>query len=91
MWRNLFWKASVRSVFPDLLTKSYAFLRKMVSGKRCVMTKLVMDYIRGEDGATAIEYGLIASAIAVAIIVTVFLIGDWGVDTFEYIRSYLSA
>ena len=33
-------------------------------------------YLRNEDGATAIEYGLIAAGIAVAISVVVFTMGD---------------
>lgn len=32
-------------------------------------------YLRDEDGATAIEYGLIAAGIALAIVATVFLVG----------------
>jgi pilus assembly protein Flp/PilA len=33
-------------------------------------------YMKNEDGATAIEYGLIAAGISVAIATTVFFIGD---------------
>lgn len=33
-------------------------------------------YLRNEDGATAIEYGLIAAGIALAISVVVFTMGD---------------
>ncbi len=33
-------------------------------------------YLKDEDGATAIEYGLIAAGIAVAIAVVVGLLGD---------------
>lgn len=33
-------------------------------------------YLRSEEGATAIEYGLIAAGIAVAISVVVFTFGD---------------
>lgn len=33
-------------------------------------------FIRSEDGATAIEYGLIAAGISVAIAAVVFLLGD---------------
>ncbi len=36
----------------------------------------VNSYLRDRDGATAIEYGLIAAGIAVAIIVAVFAVGD---------------
>ena len=43
------------------------------------MTKLFAKfqaYTTNEEGATAIEYGLIAAGIAVAISVVVFLLGD---------------
>tara|TARA_R110001592_G_scaffold20926_20_gene84793 strand:- start:15011 stop:15175 length:165 start_codon:yes stop_codon:yes gene_type:complete len=40
-----------------------------------MFTKLITAYVRDEDGATAIEYGLIAAGIAVAIAVTVGLVG----------------
>lgn len=33
-------------------------------------------FIRSEEGATAIEYGLIAAGISVAIAAVVFLLGD---------------
>jgi pilus assembly protein Flp/PilA len=39
------------------------------------MTKFVARFANDESGATAIEYGLIASGIAVAIIVAVNTIG----------------
>ncbi len=40
------------------------------------MTKFVKTFANDESGATAIEYGLIASGIAVAIIVAVQNIGS---------------
>ena len=40
-----------------------------------MFTKMIKSYIREEDGATAIEYSLIAAGIAVAIAVTVGLVG----------------
>jgi pilus assembly protein Flp/PilA len=36
----------------------------------------MFKFIRNEEGATAIEYGLIAAGIAVAIAVVVFTVGD---------------
>ena len=53
------------------------------------MPKAVKTYLQDENGATAIEYGLIASIIAVAIMATVFAIGADGVSTFETIRTYI--
>lgn len=40
------------------------------------MSKLFSRFLKNESGATAIEYGLIATFIAVAIIVTLPLVGD---------------
>lgn len=37
--------------------------------------KFIKNFIREEDGVTAIEYGLIAALIAVGIIVTVRAVG----------------
>ena len=43
-----------------------------------------------ESGATAIEYGLIAAGIAVAIIAAVFAIGDELQNFFEAIQTKLA-
>ena len=40
------------------------------------MTNVFARFAKDESGATAIEYGLIAAGIAVAIIAAVFAIGD---------------
>jgi len=40
-----------------------------------IMLKLIQKFIRDEEGVTAIEYGLIAALIAVAIITAVTLVG----------------
>jgi len=55
-----------------------------------MLTKLMKAYVREEDGATAIEYGLIAAGIAVAIAVTVGLVGGDLDALFASIRSYLT-
>ncbi|MGH1402918.1 MAG: Flp family type IVb pilin [Alphaproteobacteria bacterium] len=57
-----------------------------------MLTKLIAlkeAYINNEDGATAIEYGLIAAGIAVAIAVTVGLVGDELVTMFEGVETEL--
>jgi pilus assembly protein Flp/PilA len=41
-----------------------------------VMKKLVQKFMRDESGATAIEYGLIAAGITVAIVATVKGVGS---------------
>jgi pilus assembly protein Flp/PilA len=40
------------------------------------MTKIVLKFLRDDSGATAIEYGLIAAGIAVAIIGAVGSLGS---------------
>jgi pilus assembly protein Flp/PilA len=48
-------------------------------------------YIKNEEGATAIEYGLIAAGISLAIITVVFLLGDDLLAIFENIQGQLAA
>lgn len=58
-----------------------------------MLTKLLAwkeAYLKNEDGATAIEYGLIAGGIAVAIVAVVFLVGDDLLAMFEYIQGKTS-
>jgi len=56
------------------------------------MEKIILAtrrFLRDEEGVTAIEYGLIASLIAIAIIVAAGLVGD-GLDaTFDTIAACL--
>lgn len=47
-------------------------------------------FLKDEDGVTAIEYGLIAALIAVAIIVAVTLIGTNLNNIFNYIAGELT-
>ena len=54
------------------------------------MTKL-MNLIRDEEGATAIEYGLIAALIAAGIVAATSALGDQVVSTFDYITGQMSA
>ena len=48
------------------------------------------SYMQDAKGATAIEYGLIAAGIAVAIIVAVFALGDELEAFFNAIQSQLA-
>jgi len=48
-----------------------------------LITKAQARFMANEDGATAIEYGLIAAGIAVGISVVVFTFGDQLVSLFE--------
>ena len=53
------------------------------------MRNLFWKFIGNEQGATAIEYGLIAAGIAVAIIATVFGLGTSLNGTFSTVSSAL--
>lgn len=48
-------------------------------------------FLKNEDGATAIEYGLIAALIGVAIIAAVGLVGGSLTNTFTAISTKLDA
>jgi pilus assembly protein Flp/PilA len=50
---------------------------------------MLKRFLQNEDGATAIEYGLIAALIGVAIITAVGLVGDELNTTFEKIDQKL--
>jgi pilus assembly protein Flp/PilA len=53
------------------------------------MTKLLMDFLADESGATAIEYGLIAAGISLAIIAVVDGLGTKLNTKFVSINSSL--
>lgn len=53
------------------------------------MKNAVIRFLKDEEGATAIEYGLIAGLIAVAIIVAIGGIGTKLKGFFEYIETKL--
>lgn len=54
------------------------------------MTKIFARFLKDESGATAIEYGLIAALISVALIAGATLMGNELEDTFNYIGDELS-
>jgi pilus assembly protein Flp/PilA len=54
------------------------------------MRKLVQRFARDESGATAIEYGLIAAGISVAIIATVQTLGTNLTATFTKVANALA-
>ncbi|TDF66207.1 Flp family type IVb pilin [Cupriavidus sp. L7L] len=53
------------------------------------LTTMFKQFIRDEEGVTAIEYGLIAALIAVVIIASVQLIGNELNATFDFIGKTL--
>jgi pilus assembly protein Flp/PilA len=54
------------------------------------MKTFIARFVSDESGATAIEYGLIAAGISVAIIMVVSLVGDNLVTTFDSVAAALS-
>ena len=54
------------------------------------MHKLVLDFFKDNSGATAIEYGLIAAGISVAIIAVVNGLGTQLNTTFTTVSTALS-
>jgi len=63
----------------------------MLTGKKFgrVVMKLLKSFLRDERGATAIEYGLIAAGISVAIIVAVNSLGSNLNSTFANVSANL--
>tara|TARA_B100001989_G_scaffold246955_1_gene218524 strand:- start:1038 stop:1208 length:171 start_codon:yes stop_codon:yes gene_type:complete len=54
------------------------------------MLDLIKAYVKQEDGATAIEYGLIAAGISIAIAATVFLVGGDIDGLFQQVQAALA-
>jgi len=54
------------------------------------MKNLVLRFVKDESGATAIEYGLIAAGISVAIIAVVQGVGGKLVTTFNKVDAALN-
>jgi pilus assembly protein Flp/PilA len=50
---------------------------------------MLKRFLKNEDGATAIEYGLIAALIGVAIILAVTAVGDGLNNTFNNVAAEL--
>lgn len=65
------------------MTRQYA--------KDLPMMKFITRFLKNEEGATAIEYGLLAGLIAVVIITAVGLIGQDLKDVFQNIAESLPA
>ena len=54
------------------------------------MTKFMTRFVRDESGATAIEYGLIAALMAVAVIAAVTLLKQPMIDAFTKIGGNMT-
>ncbi len=55
------------------------------------MMNSVMRFVREEEGATALEYGLLAALIAASIVTAVTALGTTVSDTFDSIASDMAA
>jgi len=55
------------------------------------MQQLIKRFVNDESGATAIEYGLIAAGISVAIITAVMTLGTQLNSTFNVVSSQLAS
>jgi pilus assembly protein Flp/PilA len=67
----------VESFDRGLLRKKAADLMRYVLFQEITMNAKLMKFLRDEDGITAIEYGLIAGLVAVALVIGVgFLTGS---------------
>jgi len=53
------------------------------------MSKLITRFVKDEEGATAIEYGLIASLIAVAIVAVLLTLGPQLKAVFQTVQDNL--
>ena len=53
--------------------------------------KFLSKFVKDESGATAIEYGLIAAGISVAIITTVNLLGSTLDSTFSFVNTEMNS
>ena len=53
------------------------------------MTTMIKRFVKNESGATAIEYGLIAAGISVAIVTVVKTVGSQLVVTFTSVQKGL--
>ena len=53
--------------------------------------KFLSKFVKDESGATAIEYGLIAAGISVAIITTVNLLGSTLDGTYSFVNTEMNS
>ncbi len=63
----------------------------IVPERRLPMMNHIMQFVRDEEGATALEYGLLAALIAAAIIGAVTALGNTVSQTFTNISASMAA
>jgi pilus assembly protein Flp/PilA len=81
--------ASPRFQLWSVDTGTLAERRRLLNQENTTMT-LIARFLRDEAGATAIEYGLIAAGISVAIIATVAGLGSKLNSTFTSVQNALN-
>ncbi|MCL4500918.1 MAG: Flp family type IVb pilin [Deltaproteobacteria bacterium] len=55
------------------------------------MMKRIADFIREEDGASAVEYGLLVAGIAVAVMTAIYAIGTSLSAKFTSVQTQLAS
>jgi pilus assembly protein Flp/PilA len=70
-------------------TREYPSFQGITTQGRAAMKTLFVRFLKNESGATAIEYGLIATGIAIAIIAAVNGVGTNLSGTFNTVASSL--
>ncbi len=73
------------------MIKIYTSVTNSIFDARKSFSKQVRNLVDEESGATAIEYGLIAAGIAVAIIGIVFTLGNDIADFFQAVDTKLTS
>jgi pilus assembly protein Flp/PilA len=63
---------------------------KLLRRKEVSRMEKIKKFLKDEEGVTAIEYGLIAALIAVAVIATVTLVGNQLKTVFSQVQSGLA-
>lgn len=56
-----------------------------------IMMKRIADFIREEDGASAVEYGLLVAGIAVAVMTAIYAIGTSLSAKFTSVQTQLAS
>jgi pilus assembly protein Flp/PilA len=52
--------------------------------------KQIMRFLRNEEGATAVEYGIMVAAIAAVIVAVVFVVGEKTENGFETVNNAMN-
>jgi pilus assembly protein Flp/PilA len=79
----------VRAPARQLLKESHpqGKISKKFDKRRTAMLNKIMNFVRDEEGASAVEYGLLASLIAAVIVLAVTALGTTLRTTFEEITT----